>query len=182
MNLDKIPTIKGATHPTKRLGRGEGSGHGKTSGKGHKGQKARSGGGIRIGFEGGQMPLYRKLPRRGFNNFNFRKHFQTVNVAELEKIEGDTVNRETLLKAGLIRDNDDAIKLLGDGEISKALTVHVDRASGSAVKKIEAAGGKLILSTPVEAEPVAEAEVEAEPAPAAEPDADAQTEDASEDA
>lgn len=184
MNLDKIPTIKGATHPTKRLGRGEGSGHGKTSGKGHKGQKARSGGGIRIGFEGGQMPLYRKLPRRGFNNFNFRKHFQTVNVAELEKIEGDTVNRETLLKAGLIRDNDDAIKLLGDGEISKALTVHVDRASGSAVKKIEAAGGKLILSVPVEAtagaEPVAKAEVEAEAAPAA--DAEAETEDASEDA
>lgn len=194
MNLDKIPTIKGATHPTKRLGRGEGSGHGKTSGKGHKGQKARSGGGIRIGFEGGQMPLYRKLPRRGFNNFNFRKHFQTVNVGELEKIESDTVNRETLLKAGLIRDNDEAIKLLGDGEISKALTVYLDCASGSAVKKIEAAGGKLVLSVPAEAE--VEAEVEAEAEAEAEPEAeveaaaesvasdeaDAETEDASEDA
>lgn len=182
MNLDKIPTIKGATHPTKRLGRGEGSGHGKTSGKGHKGQKARSGGGIRIGFEGGQMPLYRKLPRRGFNNFNFRKHFQTVNVGELEKIEGDTVNRETLLKAGLIRDNDEAIKLLGDGEISKALTVHVDRASGSAVKKIEAAGGKLVLSVPAEAEAEPKAEVEAAAESVASDEADAETEDASEDA
>ena len=178
MNLDKIPTIKGSTHPTKRLGRGEGSGHGKTSGKGHKGQKARSGGGIRIGFEGGQMPLYRKLPRRGFNNFNFRKHVQTVNVAELEKIEGDTVNRETLLKAGLIRDNEEAIKLLGDGEISKALTVHVDHASGSAVKKIEAAGGKLDLSAPVEATTEAEPKAEAEPAPSA----DAEADDASKDA
>lgn len=145
MNLENIPTIKGATHPTKRLGRGEGSGHGKTSGKGHKGQKARSGGGIRIGFEGGQMPLYRKLPRRGFNNFNFRTSFQTVNVGELEKVEGDIVNRETLVKAGLIRDNDEGVKLLGDGELSKAFTVSVDKASASAKAKVEAAGGKLVI-------------------------------------
>ena len=120
MNLQNIPTIKGATHPTKRLGRGEGSGHGKTCGKGHKGQKARSGGGIRIGFEGGQMPLYRKLPRRGFNNFNFRTNFQTVNVSELARVEGETVNRESLIKAGLIRDNA-SVKLLGDGEVSRPL-------------------------------------------------------------
>ena len=145
MNLENIPTIKGATHPTKRLGRGEGSGHGKTSGKGHKGQKARSGGGIRIGFEGGQMPLYRKLPRRGFNNFNFRTSFQTVNVGELEKVEGDIVNRETLVKAGLIRDNDEGVKLLGDGELTKAFTVSVDKASASAKAKVEAAGGKLVI-------------------------------------
>ena len=148
MNLDKIPTIKGATHATKRLGRGEGSGHGKTSGKGHKGQKARSGGGIRIGFEGGQMPLYRKLPRRGFNNFNFRTSFQTVNVGELENVAGETINRETLVKAGLIRDNDEGVKLLGDGDVSKALTVTVDKASASAKSKIEAAGGQVIIATP----------------------------------
>jgi large subunit ribosomal protein L15 len=151
MNLQNIPTIKGATHPTKRLGRGEGSGHGKTSGKGHKGQKARSGGGIRVGFEGGQMPLYRKLPRRGFNNYNFRTTFQTVNVGDLERVESDTVNRESLVKAGLIRDNDEGIKLLGDGEAAKAFTVEVDKVSGSAKSKIEAAGGKVV-------EPVAEKE------------------------
>ena len=143
MNLENIPTIKGATHPTKRLGRGEGSGHGKTSGKGHKGQKARSGGGIRIGFEGGQMPLYRKLPRRGFNNKNFKISYQIVNVGHLDKLEGDTVNRETLVSAGLIRDNGQGVKLLGDGEISKAFTVDVDKVSESAKTKIEAAGGKL---------------------------------------
>jgi large subunit ribosomal protein L15 len=159
MNLDKIPTIKGATHPTKRLGRGEGSGHGKTSGKGHKGQKARSGGGIRIGFEGGQMPLYRKLPRRGFNNFNFRTSFQTVNVGEFEKIEGDLVNKASLIKAGLIRDNDEGIKILGDGELSKAFTVEAHHASASAKQKIEAAGGKLVIEAK-EAQPEAEANAE----------------------
>ncbi len=136
MNLENIPTIKGATHPTKRLGRGEGSGHGKTSGKGHKGQKARSGGGIRIGFEGGQMPLYRKLPRRGFNNFNFKVSYQLVNVGQLEKLEGDEVSRKTLIKAGLIRDNKQGVKLLGDGEVSKAYTVTVCKVSGSAKSKI----------------------------------------------
>ncbi len=143
MNLENIPTIKGATHPTKRLGRGEGSGHGKTSGKGHKGQKARSGGGIRIGFEGGQMPLYRKLPRRGFNNKNFKVSYQLVNVGQLEKLEGNTVDRESLIAAGLIRDNAQGIKLLGDGELSKAFTVKVCKVSASAKSKIEAAGGKI---------------------------------------
>jgi len=150
MNLENIPTIKGATHPTKRLGRGEGSGHGKTSGKGHKGQKARSGGGIRIGFEGGQMPLYRKLPRRGFNNFNFKKSFQLVNVGQLEKLEGDTVTRETLVAAGLIRDNAQPVKVLGDGELAKAFTFEVDQISASAKSKIEAAGGKIIEATVAE--------------------------------
>jgi large subunit ribosomal protein L15 len=143
MNLDNIPTIKGATHPTKRLGRGEGSGHGKTSGKGHKGQKSRSGGGIRIGFEGGQMPLYRKLPRRGFNNFNFKTSYQLVNLKQLDKVDGDIVNRTTLLNAGLIRDNSQAIKLLGDGEISRALTIELDQISASAKAKVEAAGGQI---------------------------------------
>lgn len=152
MNLENIPTIKGATHPTKRLGRGEGSGHGKTSGKGHKGQKARSGGGIRIGFEGGQMPLYRKLPRRGFNNFNFKVSYQLVNVGQLEKLEGDEVSRKTLIKAGLIRDNKQGVKLLGDGEVSKAYTVTVCKVSGSAKSKIEAAGGKIVEAAPASAE------------------------------
>lgn len=154
MNLENIPTISGATHPTKRLGRGEGSGHGKTCGKGHKGQKARTGGGIRIGFEGGQMPLYRKLPRRGFNNFNFRTSYQTVNVGQLEKVEGATVDRDSLVKAGLIRANGDGVKLLGNGELSKAFTVKVDRISASARTKIEAAGGTIT-------EAAAEAETEA---------------------
>ena len=96
MNLENIPTIKGATHPTKRLGRGEGSGHGKTSGKGHKGQKARSGGGIRIGFEGGQMPLYRKLPDVVLTISTLRRAFGLVNVKQLDQLDGDIVNRATL--------------------------------------------------------------------------------------
>jgi large subunit ribosomal protein L15 len=146
MNLENIPTIKGATHPTKRLGRGEGSGHGKTSGKGHKGQKARSGGGIRIGFEGGQMPLYRKLPRRGFNNKNFKVSYQLVNVGQLEKLEGDTVDREALIKAGLVRDNKQGVKLLGDGEVSKAFTINLSKVSETAKSKIEAAGGKVVIA------------------------------------
>ena len=144
MNLENIPKIEGATHPTKRLGRGEGSGHGKTCGKGHKGQKCRSGGGIPIGFEGGQMPLYRKLPRRGFNNSNFRTRYQLVNVGQLEKIDGDVVSRVTLVNAGLIRDNDEGVKLLGDGEPAKAYTVTVDKVSKSAKSKIEAKGGKIV--------------------------------------
>ncbi|MEM7791118.1 MAG: 50S ribosomal protein L15 [Verrucomicrobiota bacterium] len=146
MKLEKIPNIKGATHPTKRLGRGEASGHGKTCGKGHKGQKARSGGGIRIGFEGGQMPLYRKLPRRGFNNSNFRTSFQTVNVGDLVRIEGDKIDRASLVEAGLIRDNDQGVKILGDGEVSKAFTVEVDKISASAQAKIEKAGGTIVAS------------------------------------
>jgi len=159
MNLDNIPTIKGATHPTKRLGRGEGSGHGKTAGRGHNGQKSRSGGGIRIGFEGGQMPLYRKLPRRGFNNKNFKVSYQLVNVGQLEKLEGDTVDRESLIKAGLVRDNKQGVKLLGDGEVSKAYTINVSKVSETAKGKIEAAGGKIEVAV-----------VEAEEAPVVEKD------------
>ena len=146
MNLENIPTIKGATHPTKRLGRGEGSGHGKTAGRGHNGQKSRSGGGIRIGFEGGQMPLYRKLPCRGFNNFNFKVSYQLVNLGQLAKLEGDVVSRETLIAAGLIRDNKQGVKLLGDGEVSKAYTVTVCKVSATAKSAIEAAGGKIVES------------------------------------
>lgn len=155
MNLHNIPTVKGATHPSKRLGRGEGSGHGKTCGRGHKGQKSRSGGSIRVGFEGGQMPLYRKLPRRGFNNFNFRKPTQSVNVGELSKLEGTEVTRESLIAAGLIRDNKDSVKLLGDGDADKAYTVLLDKVSASAKAKIEAAGGS-IQETVAQAETAAD--------------------------
>jgi large subunit ribosomal protein L15 len=147
MNLENIPTIKGATHSTKRLGRGHGSGHGKTSGKGHKGQKARSGGGIPVGFEGGQMPLYRKLPRRGFNNHNFRTTFQTVNVSDLNRVEGAVINRAVLIENGLIRDNKEGVKVLGNGKLDKAFTVEVDKVSASALEKIEAAGGKVVTAT-----------------------------------
>ena len=131
----------------KRIGRGIGSGTGKTSGKGHKGQKARSGGGIRIGFEGGQMPLYRKLPRRGFNNYNFRTSYQVVNVADLAKVDGELVNRESLIRAGLVRDNKEGIKVLSDGQLDKAFTVDVDKVSASARTKIEAAGGTIVVSS-----------------------------------
>lgn len=153
MNLENIPTVKGATHPTKRLGRGEGGGHGKTSGKGHKGQKARSGGGISVGFEGGQMPLYRKLPRRGFNNKNFKNTFQLVNVGDLDKLSGSTVDRPSLVSAGLIRDSAEGVKLLGAGEVSKAFTVRLCKVSASAGSKIEAAGGRIeVVSTEESAE------------------------------
>ena len=136
------------SHPSnKGLGRGEGNGHGKTCGRGHKGQKSRSGGSIRVGFEGGQMPLYRKLPRRGFNNFNFRNRVQSVNVGELARLEGTEVNRDTLVAAGLIRDNKDGVKLLGDGEVEKAFTVSMDSAA-SAKAKIEAAGGSIVETPP----------------------------------
>lgn len=147
MNLENIPTIKGATHSTKRLGRGHGSGHGKTSGKGHKGQKARSGGGIPVGFEGGQMPLYRKLPRRGFNNHNFRTTYQTVNVSELSRVEGTVINRSVLIESGLIRDNKEGVKILGNGNLDKAFTVEVDKVSASALEKIKAAGGTVVSAS-----------------------------------
>ena len=147
MNLENIPTIKGATHSTKRLGRGHGSGHGKTSGKGHKGQKARSGGGIPVGFEGGQMPLYRKLPRRGFNNHNFRTTYQTVNVSELSRVEGTVINRSVLIESGLIRDNKEGVKILGNGKLDKAFTVEVDKVSTSALEKIKAAGGTVVSAS-----------------------------------
>jgi len=147
MNLENIPTIKGATHSTKRLGRGHGSGHGKTSGKGHKGQKARSGGGIPVGFEGGQMPLYRKLPRRGFNNHNFRTTYQTVNVSELSRVEGTVINRSILIENGLIRDNKEGVKILGNGKLEMAFTVEVDKVSASALEKRKAAGGTVVAAS-----------------------------------
>ena len=143
MNLQQIPTIKGATKRRKRVGCGEGGGHGKTCGSGHKGQRSRSGRGIPVGFEGGQMPLYRKLPRRGFNNKNFRTEFETVNVGQLERLAGDTADRATLVEAGLIRDSGLPVKVLGNGDLSKALKVVADKVSASALEKIEKAGGSV---------------------------------------
>ena len=126
-----------------RVGRGPGSGNGKTSGRGQKGQKARSGGGVRLGFEGGQTPLARRLPKRGFTNFN-RKVFAIVNVESLNVFENDTVvTPELLIETGLVRKELDGIKILGQGELEKKLTVKANKFSGSAVSTIEQAGGKV---------------------------------------
>ena len=144
MRLNELSPGKGAKKIAKRRGRGHSAGQGKTSGRGQKGQHARSGGYHKVGFEGGQMPLYRKLPCRGFNNFNFKVSYQLVNLGQLEKLEGDVVSREVLIAAGLIRDNKQGVKLLGDGEVSKAYTVTVTKVSASAKSAIEAAGGKIV--------------------------------------
>lgn len=149
MRLHNLPSNEGATHSRKRLGRGHGSGHGKTSGRGMNGQKSRSGGGIRPGFEGGQMPLYRKLPKRGFNNKAFSTDYDVVNVGDLVKIEDtEIINRAALMKAGLIRRSAKLIKILGNGETERALKVEADKFSLAAQKKIEAAGGQTITSDP----------------------------------
>jgi len=143
MKLHELKPAAGATHATKRLGRGIGSGHGKTSGKGHKGQKARSGGGVRPGFEGGQQPLYRRLPKRGFTNI-FKKEYIVLNVRDLERFEnGAEVTIESLYEIGLIKAVKDGVKILGTGELTKALTVRVDKVSQTAADKIVAAGGKV---------------------------------------
>ena len=147
MNLHELGSIPGAKRKPKRLGQGIGSGTGKTSGKGHKGHKARSGGGVRPGFEGGQMPLARRVPKRGFNNARFSKEYQVVNLASIEKraekFEGGEVGVNELYEARLIRSPSLPVKLLGDGEITRPLTVKVNAFSQSARQKIEAAGGKV---------------------------------------
>lgn len=147
MNLHDLQPNPGAKHRTKRLGKGESSGLGKTSGKGHKGQKARSGGTIRPGFEGGQMPLHRRLPKRGFNNFTFRDKIATVNLARIEEKfeDGETVSEETLRERNLMKGVYDAVKVLGQGEITKKLTFKVDLMSATAQEKIEKAGGSVEL-------------------------------------
>ena len=142
MKLHELHPAEGSTSAQKRLGRGSGSGLGKTSGKGHKGAKARSGGGKRPGFEGGQMPLYRRVPKRGFNNV-FRTEYAEVNVERLEAFEeGTVVNAQALLDARIIRKELDGVKILGGGELTKKLTVQAAKFSASAKEKIEAAGGK----------------------------------------
>ena len=140
MKLNELRNENSTTR--KRVGRGAGSGLGKTSGKGHKGQNARSGGGVRPGFEGGQLPLFRRLSKRGFNNYNFRTVYATVNVGDLERFEeGTTVTKELLIEAGLVKKELDGIKVLGNGELTKKLTVKADKFSSTAKEKIENVGG-----------------------------------------
>ena len=142
MKLNELSPAKGSAKAAWRKGRGAGSGNGKTAGKGHKGQNARSGGGVRPGFEGGQIPLYRKLPKRGFNN-KFATAYAIVNVADLEVFEnGTTVTLDLLLEKRIVRKPYDGLKVLGNGEISKKLTVKAAVFSATAKEKIEAAGGK----------------------------------------
>ena len=142
MKLHELKPAEGATSARKRLGRGIGSGLGKTSGKGHKGAKARSGGGKRPGFEGGQMPLTMRLPKRGFTN-NFRKEYVAINISLLDVFEdGATVGPVELIEMGIIKKIGDGIKIMGDGELNKKLTVQANKFTATAKEKIEAAGGK----------------------------------------
>ncbi len=142
MKLHELSPVEGSKKAAKRIGRGHGSGQGKTAGKGHKGQKARAGRGMRIGFEGGQMPLQRRLPKRGFNNI-FAKNIVSINVGALDKFsDGTVVDIKALVEAGIVKNSFDGVKVLGNGNITKKLTVKVTAFSESAKAKIEAAGGK----------------------------------------
>jgi len=145
MNLADVRAAYIPRKKRKRVGRGPGSGTGKTCGRGHKGQQSRSGGGTPVGFEGGQMPLYRRLPKRGFNNSIFRKVFAIVNVGQLDAAfeDGATVDADSIRAARLVNAKKGPIKILGSGELTKKLTVKADQFSGSARQKIEAAGGEV---------------------------------------
>lgn len=146
MKLHELAPAPGSTKAPKRLGRGIGSGVGKTSGKGHKGQNARSGGGVRPGFEGGQMPLSRRLPKRGFTNI-FAKEYAIVNLSDLTKFkDGETVSAQTLIEKGVIKKPLDGVKILGNGNITAKLNFVAAKVSKSAAEKIEAAGGKIEVS------------------------------------
>ena len=143
MKLNELSPAIGSTHVDKRKGRGHATGNGKTAGRGHKGQKARSGGGTRIGFEGGQMPLARRIPKRGFNNI-FAKPLEAINVSVLEKFDNGTeITAEVLLKAGILSKCQYGFKVLGNGELTKKLTVKANAFSGTAKEKIEAKGGSV---------------------------------------
>ncbi len=142
MKLFELSPADGSVKDVKRIGRGHGSGNGKTAGKGHKGQNARSGGGVRPGFEGGQMPMTRRIPKRGFNNI-FATKYSTVNVSDLDKfVDGTVVNAELLAASGLVKNTANGVKILGNGELTKNLTVKASAFSASAKEKIEKAGGK----------------------------------------
>ena len=141
MKLENLQYTEGSRFVSKRIGRGQGSGNGKTAGKGHKGQNARSGGGVALGFEGGQTPLYKRIPKRGFTNYT-RKEYAIVNVARLNVFEdGATVDFETLKAAGLLKKQLDGVKVLGCGELTKKLTVKANKFSATAKESIEKAGG-----------------------------------------
>lgn len=147
MKLHELKNVAGAIHRKKRVGCGEGGGHGKTSGRGGKGQTARSGSSIRPGFEGGQMPLYRKLPHRGFNNYNHRVEMAIVNLGDLAGLDASIteVNVQVLAENGLVRSGELCVKVLGDGELNRALKVTAAKFSESAKAKIEKAGGQAIV-------------------------------------
>jgi large subunit ribosomal protein L15 len=143
VKLEELKSPPGANKKVKRVGRGTGSGHGKTSTRGHKGQKARSGGGVRPGFEGGQMPLQRRLPKRGFTNI-FKKEYAIVNIRDLNSFDdGSEINPEVLQNAGLIKSIKDGVKILGDGELEKKLIVRAHKISRQAEEKITARGGRV---------------------------------------
>lgn len=143
MKLHNMHPAEGATQKRKTVGRGPGSGLGKTSGKGHKGQNARSGGGVRPGFEGGQLPLFRRLPKRGFSNARFKTEYAVINLSDLNKFEKDTVITPDLLKEmGLVKNQLDGIKVLGNGKLDKKLTVKAHKFSTTAKEQIETLGGK----------------------------------------
>lgn len=142
MKIHELTPAPDSNKEVKRVGRGHGSGNGKTAGKGHKGQNARSGGGVRIGFEGGQMPLARRIPKRGFNNI-FATKYAVVNVSDLNKFkDGTVVDTELLIASGLVKKANDGVKILGNGELTAKLTVKAAKFSQSAIEKIEKAGGK----------------------------------------
>lgn len=142
MKIHELTPAPDSNKEVKRVGRGHGSGNGKTAGKGHKGQNARSGGGVRIGFEGGQMPLARRIPKRGFNNI-FATKYAVVNVSDLNKFkDGTVVDTELLIASGLVKKVNDGVKILGNGELTAKLTVKAAKFSQSAIEKIEKAGGK----------------------------------------
>jgi len=144
VKLHELQPVPGAKKASTRKGRGVGSGNGKTGGHGHKGQNARAGGGVRPGFEGGQMPLYRRVPKRGFNNKDYAKVYAEVNVADLNKFEdGTVVNGELLIEKGLTKKLYDGVSVLGNGELTRKLTVQAARFTKTASAKIEAAGGKV---------------------------------------
>ena len=145
MKLHELAPVDGQVKKKFRVGRGLGSGNGKTSGRGQKGQKARSGGGVRTGFEGGQMPLYRRLPKRGFKNI-WAKTYAEVNVSSLNRFnDGDTVNAVTLIEAGVIKNVEDGVKLLGNGDLTKKLNITVKLATKSAIEKVQQAGGEITV-------------------------------------
>ena len=148
MKLHELKNVKGAVHRRKRVGCGEGGGRGKTSGRGGKGQTARSGSSIRPGFEGGQMPLYRKLPQRGFNNYNFRIDYATVNLGALNRLDASItdVDAAVLASAGLIRDASARLKILGDGEVTRPFKITAAKFTASAKAKLEKAGGQAMVA------------------------------------
>ena len=142
MKLHELSKVEGSTHRRKVVGRGPGSGHGKTSGRGEKGQKARCGGGVHMWFEGGQTPLYKRLPRRGFSNARFSTKYAVVNVSDLNRFkDGEVVTPELLIESGLVKKELNGIKILGNGTLEKKLTVKANRFTNSAINKIEELGG-----------------------------------------